>query len=606
MPNPFLALVCALGAWLLPSTVGTALSAQPTRGLGELDEVVEVTVVNIDVFARDRGGRPLADLERSDFRVFDNDQRVDISHFSRGSAFSADATVPISEQLSLVFLIDNLHLSAESRDLVLPQLKAFAERHMQSANATPATEVHAMVVSFDGQLRMLQDLTTDYLLLAQGFNRAEARAENLSQAQSLKRRSQESFGLLMSQLSGSRFEAVAGLASLETTFSELAGYARVLHEDALASREGLQVMIDSLALVPGRKALIYVSDGFAMRPFDRLLQTLQKRLIGGRDDQGDDLMRRGTADGIVGFANDSNAVTGGSNAVGYARLRAGQFQKTVSELDTLPEFEQLAAEANSNRITIYSLKPPDVEAAKVALGERVADSQSMDYQSDLRLVLQLLSEETGGAAFVSGSSVGDYLDRASDDLGHYYSLGYQLDELEAGSVHRVTVKAKRRGARLRYRSRYVARPLRQLLQDRTSGALLLGWTENPHQLRIDDVSAEVAEGGLYDVTLTASLPLSRLELVTHDSVVQGQIRVVVAVLTEDRESLEPQHIALPLRIPKADWSQAKDQFFGVEFALSLPRGRHKVALGLWDESSGMSSYIRHDLTVRDSSESSDG
>ena len=120
-------------------------------------------------------------------------------------------------------------------------------------------------------------------------------------------------------MGGDQFDSGRGLASLETTFSELVGYAEVLQEDAVETADALEAMMDSLALVPGRKALFLVSDGFAMRPFDRLATNLQRRILGVRVTQGGELMARSPTDGPSGFDDDANIITASSNAASFAK-----------------------------------------------------------------------------------------------------------------------------------------------------------------------------------------------------------------------------------------------------------------------------------------------
>ena len=55
---------------------------------------------------------------------------------------------------------------------------------------------------------------------------------------------------------------------------------------------------------------------------------------------------------------------------------------------------------------------------------------------------------------------------------------------------------------------------------------------------------------------------------------------------------------LPQAIPDQDWAEARDQFFAVSFEYAIPRGSHRVAIGLWDENGGNGSYIRREFSVR--------
>ena len=207
--------VLALGTPPGPATSAEAGQEAPLgRGLGELSDVVEVTVVNVDVVATDRSGRPADDLSRQNFRVFDNGAPVELSYFSRGGAGDADPEL-VHEPLSITFFFDNTHLSVASRSAVMDQIKDFARGQLEAGDRD--VPVFAMVVAFDGELRLLQDLTTDYIALAQGLNRAEAAHQVFTEAQGLKRRSQESFLQLMDQLNARRQESAGSIGALRAT-----------------------------------------------------------------------------------------------------------------------------------------------------------------------------------------------------------------------------------------------------------------------------------------------------------------------------------------------------------------------------------------------------
>ena len=591
-------LLLVLGAPPQPSAVPEAQQDAPVgRGVGDLSDVVEVTVVNVDIVATDRDGRPAHDLTRQNFRVFDNDKPVEIDYFGRGGAGGDPAAAELlREPLSIAFFFDNTHLSVASRAAVLDQIKAFARGQLEAGG--DGAPVYAMVVAFDGELRLLQDLTTDYFALAQGLNRAEAAHQVFTEAQNLKRRSQESFLQLMEQLNSDPRRSAGSIGALRATLSEMLAYARVLQEDSARTAGAIEDIVDSLALVPGRKAFFLISDGFAARPFDRLLQNVQKRVAGRREQTGIELMESRSVDAPEGFDAPNNLYTRNSNIQGTAALTTTSFQQRLSDFDLSSRFSEIAARANSHRVSFYAFKPPETEVATASLSERVADQQKLTYLSDLRGVLHQLAGDTGGRAWVSGRKVDAFFDQAAEDLRSYYSLGYVLDEFIEGSMHQVRVKPRPRHLRLRHRTSYIARSLRERIAERTIGALLLGWTENPHALHIDSIEWDTGGGGFYDVDFTVSVPLGKLTMIEQAGNRTDQVRVVAAVLTEDGEQLAPSHIVLPLTIPGGDWAQAKDQFFAVNFEYPIPRGHHRIAIGLWDENGGSGSYIRREFDVR--------
>jgi len=321
-------------------------------------------------------------------------------------------------------------------------------------------------------------------------------------------------------------------------------------------------------------------------------------VAGRREETGVELMQNREVDAPEGFDAPNNLYTRNSNIQGTAALTTTSFQQHLSAFDLADRYVGLAALANSHRVSFYAFKPPEVEVAAAALSERVSDQQKLTYLSDLRGVLNGLAHDTGGRAWVSGRNVETFFDQVAADLGSYYSLGYVLDEFVEGSIHEVRIRPRPRNLRLRHRTSYVARSLRERLAERTVGALLLGWTENPHGLHIDSIQWDTGGGGFYDVDFTVSVPLDKLLMIEQAGDRTDQVRLVAVVLTEDGEQLAPSHIVLPLAIPDRDWAEARDQFFAVSFEYPIPRGSHRVAIGLWDENGGNGSYIRREFSVR--------
>lgn len=576
---------------------GASSDEREGRGLADLSEVVDVHLVSIDLLAFDRKGRPLTGLKRSDFRLLDNGKRVEVTHFSHGAALGS----PNAERLTLIVFVDNLHLSPANRDATVPALRTFFAENMGG------DRVHAMVVAFDGRLRMLQDLTADPGQLALGLSQIELLEPSRTESRTLKRLAQATVEETLELLQGQADQVSAGRASMKGAFGQLSLYARSLHKDTLASVEALATLVDSLALVPGRKAILYVGDGMPLRPLDLVVEQMDLRMHGSSQfdhhelmrgpDEGHHLDSPGVqSTGIRGLDNSRFISQSAEQDFGDLGLR--RFSQTVAGFETTPWFHRLVGQANTNRVTFYPVRPPPAEAADATLGERTADSQSLKQLSDLHSSLRFLAAETGGLAMVSGKDVPGFLKRAARDFAQSYSIGFAPTFFVEGSLHRVDLSIKHRGARLRYRKSYVAKSMRNRVVERTSGALLLGWVDNPQEISLHEVKQVTGLGGLYNVELAVMVPLGRLELVRDGDVYSGQIRIVVAVLTEAREQLEPTHIAIPMRIPATEWQEASGQLYSVNVKFDLPRGTHKVAAGLWDENAGQGSFIRKNLVVR--------
>jgi VWFA-related protein len=103
---------------------------------------IETRLVNLNVKAMDRGGKPLVDLRPGDFSVFEDGVRQEVSHFR-----------PVNAPVNLIMLLD---LSGSTKN----KRKAMQEAAGRFIDALPATD-NAAIVAFTDKYRPLTDFTND-------------------------------------------------------------------------------------------------------------------------------------------------------------------------------------------------------------------------------------------------------------------------------------------------------------------------------------------------------------------------------------------------------------------------------------------------------------
>jgi VWFA-related protein len=103
---------------------------------------IETRLVNLNVKAMDRGGKPLVDLKTGDFNVFEDGVRQEVSHFR-----------PVNAPVNLIMLLD---LSGSTKN----KRKAMQEAAGRFIDALPATD-NAAIVAFTDKYRPLTDFTND-------------------------------------------------------------------------------------------------------------------------------------------------------------------------------------------------------------------------------------------------------------------------------------------------------------------------------------------------------------------------------------------------------------------------------------------------------------
>ena len=145
------------------------LQTSPQSGAPMFGDKVEVTVVNVDVYVRDRKGRPVQDLTADDFRISHDGIDMPISNFTAFSSEPIDGRPPSGDDAStgpappvprlpemrpvyMVFFVDNVNLQPLYRNRVLKRVREFVDR-------TLAPPVQMMVVCSNPELEVRQPFT---------------------------------------------------------------------------------------------------------------------------------------------------------------------------------------------------------------------------------------------------------------------------------------------------------------------------------------------------------------------------------------------------------------------------------------------------------------
>ncbi|HEY9435277.1 MAG TPA: VWA domain-containing protein [Blastocatellia bacterium] len=103
---------------------------------------IETRLVNLNVKAMDKGGRPLTELKMEDFVVTEDGVKQDVSHFK-----------PVNAPVNVIMLLD---LSGSTKS----KRKAMADAARKFIDALPAQDRIALV-AFTRRYRALSDFTTD-------------------------------------------------------------------------------------------------------------------------------------------------------------------------------------------------------------------------------------------------------------------------------------------------------------------------------------------------------------------------------------------------------------------------------------------------------------
>lgn len=177
-----------------------------------------------------------------------------------------------------------------------------------------------------------------------------------------------------------------------------------------------------LGSLPGRKRVLYFSRGYAINAYHRVSEIIQRRK---------DQLHRGLRR---------------PRAATLSTLRIGNQASIYSR-----SLRSAVDQANRNQVSVYSIDPRGLMLVPFQHGTYF-DIGDMEASQEF---LATLSEDTGGLLFTNENELVSPLRTAYLDSRSYYLLGYVPDaKMEDGKFHRIEVKVKRKGLKLRYRRGY--------------------------------------------------------------------------------------------------------------------------------------------------------
>lgn len=553
------------GTPLLAQKKAPADPAKPASGGGEelFVDTVNVNVVNVDVYVTDKKGNRVNGLTQKDFELYEDNRPVAITNFftvengksnareeappPAAGAVTAPAVpaqvaaaepVPEDQRLRLVIYIDNYNLHPFNRNRVMREIRAFINEKLRRDD-------QIMLVTYDRELHVRHGFTSDPSLIAAGMLELEKVSAQAVQADSERR------------------DALKNIEESDSVV-QAQGYARSYAEstynDLSFSIDALKKITTSLAGLPGRKAVLYVSDGLQM--------------IAGQD---------------VFYAVQNKY---GEQSTGLTE----QYQ-----WDTSKRFTELTAQSNANRITFYTID---------AAGLRVYSSISAENQtagsgvfvdsvqiSNLQSPLQMLAEKTGGVAIINSNIVTPQLERISQDFNTYYSLGYTPTHFGDGRYHKIDVKLKKKGLTVRHRDGYRDNNIESRMSDGTLAVLNFSVDNNPLGVEIEFGAPQRRQDGLYMQPVEVKIPIGKLVLVPKGANHEARVKLYIAASDPDGNTSDVQQVPLPISVPEAQVAEAVKKFYTYSVNLLMRGGEQKVAVGMRDDLAGQDSYVARVVRV---------
>ncbi len=344
----------------------------------------DVTLITNDVIVRDGEGQFISDLTKDDFIINEDGVRQEIASLvliQGGRAFNLQlpAPEPVAEGIILptarprsdtagrVFMlyVDDLHMEADET----PRIRDLFKRI--SRNLVHEGDLFAIVSS--GPSSIAIDFTYDRDLLDSAISRIMGNGMTPTD--------------IIRGPQGSR------------------GPSELFYRANVAVSTALDLIRALSGVQHRRKAIVYVSAGYDLNPFEESRFAEANTFGGGRFrlDQYEDVERRIRTNP---FMEQSN----------YA----------FADLDLSNQLHRLTRAANRANATFYTIDPRGLIAG-ADMGElegQLDPSQWWDYVTKTQNSLRTLAEATGGFATVNRNNFDEALRRIDAETSDYYVVGY--------------------------------------------------------------------------------------------------------------------------------------------------------------------------------------
>lgn len=432
---------CSRGIMLVVLLLTVGLSSAPagpqggqssSQAPGTIQVVAEEVL--LDIVARDKRGRPVRDLQQDEIEVYEDGVRQDISSFRlvEGRLEPSEPSAPTVptdplRHVNLVTLVFE-RLGTEGRALA-----------RQAALDFLATELprntYVAVFTIDLRLYILQHFTNDLEKLRSAVDRATTGGYTtfMSESDAIQRELEiataaQAAGDAAAGAVGRGAPPSAGLGGdmAEAAMARMALSMLQYAESMQREQQGRTSIFSLLSLVreqyllPGRKTLVYFSEGLVVTPTQ------------------------------VDFLRSTISAANRANVSVYAVDARG----LLTSDQNLAARAMLADAASASRSQVTrqggAVTRADVFAAETAEASLRANSQE---------TLSDLSTSTGGFLIANSNDLRVGVQRITEDILGYYAVSYRPKNPKYdASFRKITVQVKRRGVNLQTRSGYFAMP----------------------------------------------------------------------------------------------------------------------------------------------------
>lgn len=535
---------------------------------------VEVTVTNASVVVTDKDGNRVTGLKPENFEIYEDNLRMRLTNFYEVKSLEVYVPPPEPEKdvpppsrslpiespqfkNKIIFYFDNWHLHPMNRNWSVKKLETFIQN-----NFTPQNESNeGMVVCLGQKLEILQEFTSNQGQLRAAFEKAKKRS-----GQSLLRaRTKEDMKKELNRMVSEFRRGDNRYESFGQAMNYARNYVEAENNDLSYSLKSLSAFIDHITGIEGKKMLIYVSDGLPLNPGDE----------------------------VFGYIDNAFPT-------GNARAEAMNYDATNI-------FKELTARCNASEISLYPINARGLEAA-VLTADKGAGWDTYSKGSGMMRAtsrvqndaLKLMANETGGVSILNTNAIAAGLEKMSDDLQFYYSLGYVSPDKVEGKYHSIEVKlvgvAEKYDVRVRHG--YLRVSLEEKIRESVYSRLFLQRMDNPMHVMAQVMSVEpLQKTKKLCLNLKILIPIKNLTLYSQENEYIGRIKVYIA-LKDSQNHFSPCHeLTEDIKIPFRDYEEALRSSYPYIAEMYVDPGDYTISLAVKDVTASVLNYLQLEKTI---------
>ncbi|MGA2272599.1 MAG: VWA domain-containing protein [Bryobacteraceae bacterium] len=588
--------IAAIATLPAPAQQPAAPAQQPAAPEGAAQKPVLKTTVDevvLDFIARDKKGKPVADLTKDDLTVSDNGVKEQPTSFrlvQGADAISQGGTTTKLDPLRQLRLVT---LAFEALDSPT-QRKTARDGAVDLVKGEQGGNVFYSVVVIDTRLMVLQQFTADKDALIKAIETATSGfSPSRLQPESDKIKSDLSRYLNGQTVNGSAQPDQLLAAAAQTATQPLPtgaaaaasgaiGAAAVqsmlatvmlnmLRMDASAASQdvrldlnALESLVRGLQAMPGRKSVLYFSRGMLLTPeLDAIFRNL------------------------TSMANRANVTFYSVDTRGVMTFR-----------------QNAGASAQLNHATSVSANTTLNEGSTTQDEMMASDTAEDSSRANVQLPIRNLAEATGGFLLGESNDLRTPLRKVNEEIASYYELTYDphIDNYD-GSFHKLKLDSDRKNVVLQARNGYFALPP----EARAAG---LEAFELPLLKAISDgrVSQDVEfRAGAFleqprsegrDLSLLVEIPLHGMQAKPGADQKGFDIHFSVVALVKDAKGeVAGQKLTRDHNLNHITADQLKMGNFVDKMSIELPPGQYSLETAVMDRESGKIGFDRSAFTV---------